>query len=176
MLVACHLFFGALAGLILQEKFSSRYILPMCILGSILPDIIDKPLGYTIFPGIGDGRLIAHSIVGILIIGVIALLLFRNPLETGALMSGVILHQLLDAMWLIPINWLYPFLGPFPIFMKENYFGWGLMRELTTPSEWFFGLSLIFMLLFWSRNSSYTRIRDTALAGAPAILLLITGR
>ncbi len=176
MLVACHLFFGALAGLILQERYPHRYILPACLVGSILPDIIDKPLGYIIFPEIGDGRLIAHALLGLCIIGIIALLFQRDILVAGALAGGVVLHQILDEMWKIPVNWLYPFLGPFPVFMQEGYFGWGLMRELTTPSEWFFLCSLLIMILIRAKNPAMIRIQTVLLSGTPAILLLITGR
>jgi membrane-bound metal-dependent hydrolase YbcI (DUF457 family) len=176
MLIACHLFFGALIGIILDRQYPGRFLLPACLLGSVLPDIIDKPLGYLIFPEIGDGRLIAHAIIGLILIGIISGILLRDRALAGALMVGVLSHQLLDAMWQIPVNWLYPLLGPFPVYVHEDYFRWGLMRELTTPSEWLFGISLILLLMMRDEHLSFRRVRIAAFSAAPAILLLITGR
>jgi len=175
MLIACHIFIGTVAGLLLQERFGGKYILPACILGSILPDLIDKPLGFLIFPSIGDGRLIAHSLIGLALIVLIAASISRDLLLTAALAVGVITHQVLDEMWKIPVNWFYPFLGPFPVYQMENYFGWGLMRELTTPSEYLFGLGILFLLINWSPGP-ISRIRAGVLSGASALLLLFTGR
>lgn len=174
MLIACHLFFGTGAGLLLREKFKIEYLLPICILGSILPDIIDKPLGYLIFPQIGDGRLIAHSLLGLIIIILITGLIFRSVLMAGAIGLGVMMHQILDGMWNIPVNWFYPILGPFPVFPQTDYFAWGFMRELTTPSEYLFAAGILLLLM--GRSSEPARIRVAILTGAPALLLLITGR
>jgi hypothetical protein len=176
MLIACHLFVGTLTRIILQNHFKSRYLLPLCMVGSVLPDIIDKPLGYIVLPDLGDGRLIAHALAGIILISIIGLCLFRSTLLTGALITGVISHQILDEMWNIPINWFYPLLGPFPVYLHENYFGWGLMKELTTPSEWAFSLAILFLLYIRSSESASFRVRTAAFSSVPALLLLITGR
>jgi len=175
MLIACHLFFGTGAGLLLQNRFKSGYILPACILGSILPDLIDKPLGYIIFPSIGDGRLIAHSLIGLAMILLITEALFRDRLITAALGIGILSHQILDEMWKIPVNWFYPLLGPFPVYPMEDYFGWGLMRELTTPSEYLFALGMLLLLMNRSSGPT-TRERVGIISGASALLLLLTGR
>lgn len=175
MLLACHLFFGTATGLLLQNKFKSKYVLPACILGSVLPDIIDKPLGYIIFPSIGDGRLIAHSLVGLTIILFFTAAIFRDRFLIAALGIGILTHQILDEMWKMPVNWFYPLLGPFPVYQMENYFGWGFMRELTTPSEYLFALGVLFLLINRSQNS-LIRERAGILSGASALLLLFTGR
>ena len=175
MLIACHLFFGTGAGLILQERFQSRYVLPVCMLGSILPDLIDKPLGFLIFPSIGDGRLIAHSLIGLISIMLIVAALLRSMLLPAVLSVGVLIHQLLDEMWNMPVNWFYPFLGQFPVYQQENYFGLGLMRELTTPSEYLFALGILFLLI--SRPvGQISRNRAGFLSGTSALMLLLTGR
>ncbi|MDD1728886.1 MAG: metal-dependent hydrolase [Methanospirillum sp.] len=175
MLIACHLFFGTGAGLILQERFQSQYILPVCMLGSILPDLIDKPLGFLIFPSIGDGRLVAHSLIGLIVIMLIAAALIRSMLLPAVLCVGVLIHQLLDEMWNMPVNWLYPFLGQFPVYQQENYFGWGLMRELTTPSEYLFALGTLFLLIN-KHGGQISRTRVGLMSGTSALLLLLIGR
>ena len=164
MLIACHLFVGILAGVILQDRFLDQRIIPLCM------------LGYLVFPEIGDGRLIAHALIGACIIGITAILLIQERILPAALLFGVISHQLLDEMWKIPINWFYPLFGPFPIAPHDGYFGWGLMREVTTPSEWVFaGVILIFAFSWYSAGVT-PRIRMTALSGFPAVLLLLAGR
>lgn len=175
MLLACHLFFGTATGLLLQNWFKSRYILPACILGCILPDLIDKPLGYIIFPSIGDGRLIAHSLIGLTIILLITGIFLKDRLIVTALGIGILTHQILDEMWKIPVNWFYPLLGPFPVHQMEDYFGWGLMRELTTPSEYLFALGVL--ILLFSRSSGFlSRNRAGILSGGIALLLLLSGK
>lgn len=176
MLIACHLFFGICAGCLLQERYKNQYLVLLCLVGAVLPDIIDKPLGYLIFPEIGDGRLIAHALAGLLIIGITGWCLMKDHLLTGALLLGVMIHQILDEMWKIPVNWFYPLLGEFPVYPQEDYFGWGLMRELTTPSEWAFALCLLFLAWRWYSGPDYLRARDAVLSGIPALLLLIAGR
>lgn len=175
MLIFCHLFFGTLAGLLLRERFKTGYILPLGILGSILPDLIDKPLGYLIFPELGDGRLIAHALIGLVLITLIGGGVFRDLLLTAGLAIGVVIHQILDGMWKIPVNWFYPLLGPFPVYQQEGYFTSGIMRELTTPSEYVFAIGIILLLTQWSSGPAY-RIRAAVLSGTPALLLLFTGR
>jgi len=175
MLIACHLFFGTGIGLLLQNHFRSGYILPACILGSVLPDLIDKPLGYIVFPSIGDGRLIAHSLIGFALVLLISGALFRDRLLTAGLGIGILSHQILDEMWKIPVNWFYPLLGPFPVYQMEDYFGWGFMRELTTPSEYLFSLGIL-LLLMNITSSSISSERAGVISGASALLLLLTGR
>jgi hypothetical protein len=58
----------------------------------------------------------------------------------------------------------------------EDYFQWGLMRELTTPSEWVFALAILVLAYHWYSNSMVPAVRIAAVSGVPAILLLITER
>lgn len=176
MLIACHLFFGICAGVLLRERFLDQRIIPLCILGSILPDLIDKPLGHLIFTQIDDGRLIAHALAGLIIISIISLFLMRDRILATALCIGMLSHQLLDEMWKIPVNWFYPLLGEFPIGSLDNYFAWGMMRELTTLSEWIFALIILYLAFHWKSDREIPGFRMVALSGLPALLLLMTGR
>jgi hypothetical protein len=80
----------------------------LLILGSLLPDIIDKPLGHLILPH-NNGRIIVHS----LLLAVILLLsaLAYRPLMPLSL--GVSMHQILDGTFLYPKNSLWPIFGGF---------------------------------------------------------------
>jgi hypothetical protein len=99
---------------------------PLIIIGSILPDLIDKPLGRVILP-LGSGRLIGHTLIFLLILVFIGL--FRGILVL-ALASA--LHLIEDRMWDQPAILLWPILGGFQIHQAislNNYIS-GLTLEL----------------------------------------------
>lgn len=99
-----------LAHLGFTSLLSSRNIdLKVLLLGALLPDLIDKPLGHILLPG-NNGRIIAHTLLFsalLLLIG----LAWKSALP---LSLGVSMHQLLDSMYLSPESSLWPVLGPFP--------------------------------------------------------------
>ncbi len=80
----------------------------LLLLGSILPDIIDKPLGHLLLPG-DNGRIFAHTLlfaVSILLIGFI-----WKPVLSLSL--GVSFHHILDGMFRDLKTSFWPLLGPF---------------------------------------------------------------
>jgi len=100
------------------------------ILGSMLPDVIDKPLGiYILGGGLSNGRIFAHTLlfVGLLLLpSLLARASFRPALALTALGAGV--HLLLDRMWEEPHTLLWPLLGW--RFQRVNVSGWsGHMLE-----------------------------------------------
>jgi len=81
-------------------------------IGSMLPDIIDKPLGLIIFGSMGMGRTFAHTLLFLAILAALSLRL--RDRRAAALTLGVLVHLLLDGMWASPQTLLWPLLGPFP--------------------------------------------------------------
>lgn len=81
-------------------------------IGSMLPDIIDKPLGEIIYGTPSMGRIFAHTLL-FLILLVVAALYTRN-LRLASLFGGVFAHLLLDSMWNSPVILFWPLLGDFP--------------------------------------------------------------
>jgi len=81
-------------------------------LGSILPDIIDKPFQIL---GIGYGRFIGHTLfMGLVIAGIIHLLT-RKKLLSLSFLFGYWVHLLEDAYAFLP--WFYPFVNyDFPVY------------------------------------------------------------
>lgn len=110
MLLFAHLLAGTLAGVILAPR-SDRYIIFMCMIGSWLPDILDKPLAIGI-ASMGSGRTLGHSLLFVLIIVLIGLLLLPRMMVLG-LSSSVFLHQILDMMWQYQETWFFPLKGWF---------------------------------------------------------------
>ena len=80
------------------------------LLGAILPDIIDKPLGLL---GIGNGRSISHTLLFLIAFAFAGLLLYsRRKWKIGlVLASGVLLHLILDQMWLTHATLFWPTAG-----------------------------------------------------------------
>lgn len=159
MFIFTHLVAGILIGVVLFLLLRDLLVIVACAVGSILPDLIDKPLGLLISDGfIGYTRIYAHALVfflAILVAGVILVVKYRSwILLAGGI--GVLTHQALDSMWREYWNWLWPAYGPFrgEIF-NEDYYSW-LFAELTNPWEWLFGLALaglIGALIWWGTRS-----------------------
>ena len=80
------------------------------MVGSMLPDIIDKPLS---FMGLGSGRSIAHTLLLSLIVLCLAFYLYLNNRKTWlfAVAIGMFSHLILDSMRFTPQTLLWPFQG-----------------------------------------------------------------
>ncbi len=81
-------------------------------IGSMLPDIIDKPLGEIIYGTPNMGRIFAHTLLFLLLLGAAAL--YMNDLRLASLFGGVLVHFSLDFMWNSPVILFWPLLGGFP--------------------------------------------------------------
>ena len=92
----------------------------LAVFGSILPDLIDKPLGFIIFHGFGNGRLVAHTLLFNLILLTFFIIL-KSRLEHGLRGNAVViplasmLHIVEDRTWKEPALLFYPFLGSMPL-------------------------------------------------------------
>lgn len=150
MLIFCHLCIGALLGLHLSRRTGDTRMVTLTALGSILPDLVDKPLGYFAYGDIlGHGRLYLHTLLLLLVLaclGAVAMYLYRS--KVFALIPGLIgLHQVMDLMWLTPVTWFYPFLGAFPTEPPVDLGGWLLALEAGSLSEWVFLGVLVLVIL-----------------------------
>ena len=81
-------------------------------LGSMLPDIIDKPLGLVLFGSPAMGRTMAHTLLFLAMLTALSLRL--RDIRAATLTWGVFIHFLLDGMYSFPQTLLWPLLGPFP--------------------------------------------------------------
>lgn len=115
--------------LLTKRKFSY----PLIIIGSILPDLIDKSLGRIILP-LGSGRLIGHTLVFLLILMIIGLSLISIGLYWQMLTLALAdaLHLIEDRMWEQPAILLWPLLGRFQIHeaISLNDYILGLLQGL----------------------------------------------
>ena len=181
MLLMCHLFIGVIIGLLAFQLLNDRRVVILTAIGSMLPDLIDKPLGHIILnSSIDFGRIYAHSglfFAAILIVA-IAYHQKKGSWIVMGLAAGVLSHLALDSMWEMPVTLFYPFLGDFGVHHFPNYIGESFLKEIGSAYEWMFGASVLSMLLYTYREklSGFTVIRFAPMiVRALALFLVIFG-
>lgn len=112
---------AAIVFLTLGRRIDYRVVL----LGAILPDLIDKPIGRIFFEErFESGRLFGHSLlfVVVLILAIQVGLRGASARRWFILPVGAGIHLGLDAMWNHPVTLFWPlFTTRFPRFPVENY-------------------------------------------------------
>jgi inner membrane protein len=108
-----------------KGTFLNKLDLRAVIVGSVLPDIIDKPVGLIFFKNVfSNGRIFSHTLLFLALISFIGFLLYKTRKESWilALAIGTSFHLVLDQMWLLPSTLLWPGYGwQFP---TEESTGW----------------------------------------------------
>lgn len=91
-----------------------RIDIRVLLVGALLPDIVDKPVGRVLFDEtFNNGRIFAHSLLFLLIIAVLGLYLYQRHRQMSLLVLsfGVFTHLILDQMWGQPRTLLWPLYG-----------------------------------------------------------------
>ena len=86
----------------------------LLLVGSMLPDIIDKPLGvWLLSESLSNGRIFGHTLLlAVLLLGAgLYLYLGRRRVGVLCLTLGTLAHLVLDQMWLNPRTLLWPLYG-----------------------------------------------------------------
>ena len=134
----------------------------LVLVGSILPDIIDKPIGAYLFRStFHNSRIFAHTLLfcGLLIL--IGLYMVYKYRKNNILILGIgsSIHLILDSMWLYPKILFWPYFGlKFPERLEGNWLKSDIIRLATDPSYYvpeLIGLIIIgyfFMKLVKSRK------------------------
>ena len=84
------------------------------MVGALLPDIIDKPIGDFLFRDyFGQGRIFCHTLLFLIILVVTGIYLYKSRRKLWLLLLafGTFTHLILDAMWLEPRTILWPIYG-----------------------------------------------------------------
>ena len=98
-------------------------------LGALLPDLIDKPLGTTLFPDVfnSSSQVIGHTLLFSMVLMSVVLVATRRGRVRRrwmALAIGSLIHLLLDAMWTVQETFLWPAFGwEFPPGLPEYWSG-----------------------------------------------------
>lgn len=101
------------------------------VIGSLLPDIIDKPLGM-LNENLSNGRIYSHTLLFLTVLGVAAWYQQRRTARRWllALWLGTGAHLVLDSMWQTPETLFWPLYGwAFTRLEIENFTSW--MQELS---------------------------------------------
>jgi hypothetical protein len=151
-----HLFSGVFIGIVFFHIWKDPRVIPVSIAGALFSDILDKPLSLLMPDVFGSTRTIGHTLILVLVLMIAALILwYRYGNILGMVFAGMVLiHQLLDMIWTLPVTWFFPLLGMFQKTPAAGGFVQFLWIEMTNPSEWVFALASCVFFLIW-----YTRIR-----------------
>ncbi len=150
MLFLGHLVIGLIAGFILYEVYHDQNAIIFCALGGVLPDLVDKPLGHIFLNSVLDnGKIYFHSLIIFFLFLITGLLVWKYYRSSSFLFvaTGIFIHQIVDLMWKRPVNWYYPFLGPYQVEVHQNYVAQVLISELTSPTEWIFLIAILVIVL-----------------------------
>ncbi|MFC1911833.1 metal-dependent hydrolase [Chloroflexota bacterium] len=103
----------------------NRIDIRLLLVGSLLPDIIDKPAGLFFFrETFSNGRIFSHTLLFLILITAAGLILYRRYNRTW-LMSfslGTLTHLVFDQMWRSPQTLFWPLLGL--SFGREDVSNW----------------------------------------------------
>ncbi len=92
-----------------------RYVdIRLLMIGSLLPDIIDKPVGQWFFrETFSAGRIFSHTLLFLILITSFGIYLYRHYGKNWLLVLafGTFTHLILDEMWLSPRTLFWPFFG-----------------------------------------------------------------
>ena len=84
------------------------------LIGSLLPDIIDKPLGHLFFRNtLSNGRTFAHTLLFLILFTLAGVYLYKRNGRTGllAISFGIFTHLIFDKMWLNTRTLFWPLYG-----------------------------------------------------------------
>jgi inner membrane protein len=101
----------------------------LLLLGSLLPDIIDKPVGGFFFQDLfSNGRIFSHTLLFLIALVLASIFIYRKRGKTWLVVIsfGVFFHLILDSMWRQPKTLLWPLYGF--SFERINLSNWLLNR------------------------------------------------
>ena len=106
-------------------SLANRLDIRILLIGALLPDIIDKPVGQLIFrETFSNGRIFSHTLLFLALITASGIFLQRSYGKNWLLVLslGASIHLILDEMWLNPKTLFWPLFGF--AFEKIDLTGW----------------------------------------------------
>jgi inner membrane protein len=92
----------------------SHLDLRVILIGSLLPDIIDKPVGQYLFrETFSNGRIFSHTLLFLILLSLGGLYVYRSRGRSWllALAFGTFTHLVFDQMWSMPATLFWPIYG-----------------------------------------------------------------
>ena len=163
---------GATAGIVFVTLGRRRIDYRVVLLGAILPDLIDKPLGRIFFEDtFQTSRLFAHTLLFVVVTLLAVQLILRGDSARRwfILPIACLLHLVLDGLWGDPVTLFWPLFGTtFPPHPVESYWLEVLRRPLEHPLvmvQEIFGLSVLLYIAWAYRLFRMTGLREFARSG-----------
>jgi inner membrane protein len=135
----------------------ARYVdIRVLMVGSLLPDIIDKPVGDFLFRDtLGNGRIYAHTLLFFVLVAAAGYYLYRRRGHVWllTLAAGDFMHLILDEIWQEPKTLFWPLLGW--RFGWYELHGWlfSMLRELLQEPYVYIseviGLAIVISFAVW---------------------------
>lgn len=98
-----------------REAWRTGFDYRLVFLGAVLPDLIDKPLGFWIAPDIVNNSLrsVGHSVLFMVVAAVVVWVVTRRhgPSPAAGFVMALVAHLAFDQMWQMPRALFWPFLG-----------------------------------------------------------------
>lgn len=130
---------GVTSAVVLLTLGRRRIDYRVVLLGSILPDLLDKPIGRIFFEDrFQNSRLFGHSLLVLVGLLVLIMLVFRgDPARRWFVLPiAAIIHLALDGMWNEPVTLFWPLFGSeFPRVPVDSYWLTVLLRPFEHPIE-----------------------------------------
>lgn len=123
-----------------DKKLSDKVLIDyrVVLIGSILPDIIDKPIGAGLFRNtFHNSRIFGHTLIFSLLFILIGLYRLKRCGKNNVLLLGICssIHLVLDSMWLYPNILFWPYFGwKFPARPEGNWISSDMFRLITDVS------------------------------------------
>lgn len=131
----------------------SHYLdIRLLLVGSLLPDIIDKPVGQYIFKDtFNNGRIFSHTLLFLILLSATGFYLQKRHRQVWmlTLAAGTFTHLLLDKMWLLPGTLFWPLLGF--TFKKGGIADWltNIFHELISNPALYIPEAVGLVILLW---------------------------
>ena len=112
----------------------------LLLIGSLLPDIIDKPVGQYFFrETFSNGRIFSHTLLFLILIALAGVFAYRRYRKNWLLILsfGTFTHLIFDQMWRMPQTLLWPLFGfTFPKYSLTNWVPNIFQLLLTDPATY----------------------------------------
>jgi inner membrane protein len=122
------------------------------LIGSLLPDIIDKPVGLFFFRGtFHNGRIFAHTLIFLVLMTAVGFYLYKRRRQVWllTLASGTFMHLILDSMWRAPRTLFWPFMGFTFETAEVNHWLSNIFQELVSNPAVYVSEAVGMAVLLW---------------------------
>ena len=131
--------------------------------GTLLPDLVDKPVGQVFFkPYFENGRIYCHTLLltSSMLAAGIRRWRRRDDNRLLLLALGAVSHLVFDAIWKEPATLMWPLLGPFKRYPSLKGVLGQLAESLRDPSFWAEEMGGLTLLLLALRSVGVHRYDD----------------